>query len=84
MDGQVKKSAAVVLMTLLAKVLAEFELLTGALAVADVLCTLSGLFDLVEFEPSSINTFSSFLTLISRSHFSFCTVEAVSRQSCAS
>ena len=71
-------------MKLLAKFSVVFELLTGTLAVADVPCTLSGLFDLVETEPLFVKTFSYFLTLIRRLHFRFCSVEAMLRQSCAS
>ena len=41
-------------MTLLAKCSVRFELLTGTLAVADVPCTLIGLFDLAETEPSFV------------------------------
>ena len=47
-------------MKLLAKLSVVFELLTGTLAVADVPCTLSGLFDLVETEPSFVKTFLVF------------------------
>ena len=68
-------------MTLLAKFLVVFELLTGTLAVADVPCNLSGLFDLVEMELSFVKTFLYFLTLISRSHFRFRSVEAICRGS---
>ena len=71
-------------MKLLAKLSVVFELLTSTLAVADVPCTLGGLFDLVETEPSFVKSFSYFLTLISRSHFRFLSVEAVLRHSCAS
>ena len=71
-------------MKFLAKFSVVFELPTGTLAVADVPCTLSGLFDLVEIEPLFVKTFSYFLTLISRSHFRFHSIEAVLRQSCAS
>ena len=67
----VEMSAALVLMTMLVKFLLVFELPTDRLAVEDVPCTLSGLFDLVEIESSFVKTFSYFLTLTSRSQFSF-------------
>ena len=71
-------------MAMLAKFSVVFELLAGTLAVAGAPCTVSGLFDLVEIQLTFVKTFSYFLTVISRSHFRFGSVEAVSRQSCAS
>ena len=69
-------------MTLLTKFSVVFELPTGTVAVADVPSCLSALFDLVEIEPSFVETFPYYLTLISRSHFRFHSVEGVETVFC--
>ena len=51
---------------LLANLSVVFKLRTGTLAVSNVFCTLTVLFDLVETEPLFVKTFSYFLISICR------------------